>query len=70
MKTIITIYFLSAILPCAAFQSPDDFDIELNRIAMEFKEVIGDEYECEDLKDKAEDIAEEIDALLKGSEDF
>ena len=70
MKTLITLFFLSFLIPCAGFQSPDDFNRDLSRIVGDFKDVIMDEDECHDLKDKAEDIADDIEELLEKSEDF
>ena len=70
MKTLFTLFFLSFLIPCSGFQSPDDFNRNLSRIVGDFKEVIMDEDECDDLKDKAEDIADEIEELLEKSENF
>lgn len=70
MKTIIVLFFLSYVLPCTGFQSPSDFDRELSTISKNFKEVIMDAVACDELKDNAEDIAEEIEELLEASEDF
>ena len=70
MKILIVLIFLGIGLPCAAIQSPSSLDSELSRIARDFKEVIMDEDECDKLKDKAEDIADEIEELLKKSPDF
>ena len=69
MKTLITLFFLSFLTPCAGFQSPDDFNRDLSRIVGDFKEAIMDEGECKELKDKAEDIEDEIEELLEESED-
>lgn len=69
MKPIITILFLSFILPCAAFQSPSYFDSELSRISRDFRESILDEYECDNLKNYAEDIVDEIETLLEDESD-
>lgn len=70
MRLIITLFLLTYATPCQAFQRPSDFDRELSRIAEDFKEVIMDEDECEKLKDRAEDITEEIEELLEEFEDF
>ncbi|APQ18598.1 hypothetical protein [Maribacter hydrothermalis] len=70
MKTLITLFFLSFLIPCSGFQSPDDFNRNLSRIIGDFKEAIMDEDACEELKDDAEDIADEIEEILKESEDF
>tara|TARA_R110001606_G_scaffold288803_2_gene436917 strand:- start:24 stop:632 length:609 start_codon:yes stop_codon:yes gene_type:complete len=70
MKIIFTIFFLICVLPCSAFQSPSDLDRELMNIARDLKKLILDEDECEELKDKAEDIEDEIEELLEESEDF
>lgn len=70
MKTLITLFFLSSLIPCYGFQSPEDFNRELSRIVGDFQEVIMDENECDDLKDEAEDIADEIEELLEKSENF
>lgn len=70
MKTLITLFFLSFLIPCAGFQSPDDFNRDLSRIVGDFKDVIMDEDECDDLKDKAQNIADDIEELLEKSEGF
>lgn len=70
MKTLIVLIFLSISMPCAGFQNPSNFERELSRITSDFREVIMDEDQCEKLKDKAEDITEEIEELLKNPEDF
>ena len=70
MRTVIALYFLSCTIPCAAIQNPRDFDRQLSTIAEDFKEVIMDEDECEELKDKAEYISKEIEELLEESEGF
>ncbi|TLP79237.1 hypothetical protein [Maribacter sp. ACAM166] len=70
MKTLFTLFFLTFLMPCSGFQSPDDFNRDLSRIVDDFKEAIMDEDECDDLKDKAEDIADDIEELLEDSDDF
>ncbi|WP_437371106.1 hypothetical protein [Maribacter litoralis] len=70
MKITFTILFLICVLPCSAFQSPNDFDRELTNIIRDLKQVILDEDACEDLKDETEDIEEEIEELLDNSEDY
>lgn len=70
MKTLFTLFFLSFLIPCSGFQSPDDLNRNLSRIVGDFKEVIMDEDECDDLKDKAEAIVDEIEVLLEKSENF
>ena len=70
MKTIISLFVLSMVLILFKYQEPDDFDRALSRIAEDFKKVIMDEDACEEVKDKAEDIANEIEELLEEPEAF
>lgn len=70
MKILITLLFLSYVLPCSAIQKSSGIERELSRITGDFKEAIMDEDKCEDLKNEAEDIADQIKELLKKTEDF
>lgn len=70
MKILVTLLFLSYVLPCSAIQKSSGFERELSRITGDFKEAIMDEDKCEDLKNEAENIADQIKELLKNTEDF
>lgn len=70
MKTLISFFFLISILSSFAFQSPDDFERNLSRVSSDFKEAIMDEDKCNDLKERAEDIVDDIEEILEETEGF
>lgn len=49
---------------------PNDFDYELSQIVRKFKEEIMDEDECENQKNEAGDLAEDIEDAIKKEGDY